>query len=179
MKNKLYLLTLCLLTLTHSKGFAETGTVSANLDIHVPSLNYESLLGTQNIWADFEYLGTNPQGKHIWGLKNYGANPNNVPQPPETVKWLGKTMLESSGWKAKINIGCLDKDKDCGTIDFQSLNCAGKLTYTGQKYERYVFAEKLEYGSCVKGCEIHIESNGASYKEFCGEQFTGAGKLTY
>ena len=53
---------------------AEAGTVSSNLDIHMPSLNYKSLLGTQNIWADLEYLGKNSEGRHIWGLENYGAN---------------------------------------------------------------------------------------------------------
>ena len=50
------------------------GTVSPDLDIHMPSLNYETLLGTQNIWADLEYLGTNNEGKHIWGLKDFGTN---------------------------------------------------------------------------------------------------------
>lgn len=36
------------------------GTVSSNLDIHMPSLNYQPLPGdTQNIWADLEYKGTN------------------------------------------------------------------------------------------------------------------------
>ncbi len=51
-----------------------SGVVSPNLDIHMPSLNYQSILGTQNIWADLEYLGTNSEGKHIWGLKDFGVN---------------------------------------------------------------------------------------------------------
>lgn len=51
-----------------------SGTVTSNLDIHMPSLNYETLFGTQNIWADLEYLGTNSQGQHIWGLKDFGVN---------------------------------------------------------------------------------------------------------
>lgn len=50
------------------------GTVSSNLDIHMPSLNYQSLFGIQNIWADFEYLGENLEGKHTWELKNFGVN---------------------------------------------------------------------------------------------------------
>jgi len=53
---------------------AEAGTVSSSLDIHMPSLNYETLFGTQNIWADLEYLGINSDGQHTWGLKDYGAN---------------------------------------------------------------------------------------------------------
>jgi len=53
---------------------SEAGTVSTNLDIHVPSLNYETILGTQNIYADFKYEGKNSEGKHIWSLKDYGSN---------------------------------------------------------------------------------------------------------
>ena len=53
---------------------AEAATLSSNLDIHIPSLNYSTLLGTESIWADLEYLGTNSDGKHIWGLKGVGAN---------------------------------------------------------------------------------------------------------
>lgn len=45
-----------------------------NLDIHMPSLNYQTLFGTQNIWADLEYKGTNSEGQHIWGLKGFGVN---------------------------------------------------------------------------------------------------------
>ncbi len=51
-----------------------SGTVSSNLDLHMPSLNYNSLLGTQNIWADLEYLGKNSEGTHMWGLKEFGVN---------------------------------------------------------------------------------------------------------
>jgi hypothetical protein len=54
-----------------------TGTVSESLDIHMPSLNYTTLLGTQNIWVDFKYSGMNFEGKHIWELKDFGVNQNN------------------------------------------------------------------------------------------------------
>ncbi len=50
------------------------GTVSSNLDIHAPSLDYQSLLGTQNIWADFEFYGENENGELLWKLKDYGVN---------------------------------------------------------------------------------------------------------
>jgi len=50
------------------------GTVSPNLDIHIPSINYESQIGTLNIWTNLEYLGINSDGKHIWGLKDFGKN---------------------------------------------------------------------------------------------------------
>lgn len=51
-----------------------SGTVTSNLDIHMPSLNYQTLLGTQNIWADFEYYGTGPNGEMLWKLKDFGTN---------------------------------------------------------------------------------------------------------
>lgn len=50
------------------------GTVSSNLDIHMPTLKYQSLLGVQNIWADLEYKGVDSEGQHIWGLKDFGVN---------------------------------------------------------------------------------------------------------
>ncbi len=59
---------------TQEENICTPGTVSPNLDIHVPSLDYESLLGKQNIWADLEYLGKNDEGKHIWSLKDFGEN---------------------------------------------------------------------------------------------------------
>ena len=58
----------------HSNPAISSGTVSLNLDIHMPSLDYQSLAGNQNIWADFSYSGLNGEGEHIWVLKKYGAN---------------------------------------------------------------------------------------------------------
>ncbi len=47
-----------------------SGVVSPNLDIHMPSLNYQSI----NIFLDIEYLGINPEGRLTWGLKDAGVN---------------------------------------------------------------------------------------------------------
>ncbi len=52
---------------------SKAGTVSSNLDIHMPSLDYQTLFGTQNIWVDFEY-SHEENGKLYWSLKDYGAN---------------------------------------------------------------------------------------------------------
>ncbi len=52
----------------------EAGTVNSDLDIHMPSLNYQTLFGTQNIWVDFEYYGKGSNGELLWKLKDYGAN---------------------------------------------------------------------------------------------------------
>ncbi len=51
----------------------ETGTVSANLDIYMPSLNYTTLLGTQNIWVNLNF-SHEESGKFYWTLKDYGSN---------------------------------------------------------------------------------------------------------
>ncbi|MDM8567879.1 hypothetical protein QUF74_19800 [Candidatus Halobeggiatoa sp. HSG11] len=40
----------------------------------MPSLNYTTLFGIQNIWADFEYMGQNSDGKFTWILKDFGTN---------------------------------------------------------------------------------------------------------
>ena len=50
----------------------EFSTVSLNLDIHMPCASYKSLARDLNIWIDLEFLGTDSEGKLIWGLKQYG-----------------------------------------------------------------------------------------------------------
>lgn len=50
------------------------GTVSADLNIYMPILNYQSLTGTQNIWANFEFYGQSDTGELLWKLKDYGPN---------------------------------------------------------------------------------------------------------
>lgn len=51
------------------------GRLSPNFDFIVPALNYHSRepeKGLQKVWGNFEYLGTNAEGRHIWGLRNHG-----------------------------------------------------------------------------------------------------------
>jgi hypothetical protein len=50
------------------------GTISPSLNIHMPYLNYQSLDGTQNLWAYFEYYGQTNDGELLWKLKEYGVN---------------------------------------------------------------------------------------------------------
>jgi len=47
-----------------------TGTIGANLDIHIPSATY----GSSNIWFDLEYKGIDAELDNIWKLKSYGNN---------------------------------------------------------------------------------------------------------
>lgn len=53
---------------------SKVGTVSSNLNIYMPSLNYQSLDGNQNLWADFEHYGQDSNGTLLWKLKGYGEN---------------------------------------------------------------------------------------------------------
>ena len=55
-------------------GDSAIGSVSPDLNIHMPSLNYQSLNGNQNLWADFEYYGQGNNGELLWKLKEYGIN---------------------------------------------------------------------------------------------------------
>ena len=59
---------------TNSCEIENIGTVESNLDIHMPSLNYQSLKGNKNLWADFEYYGQGSNGELLWKLKEYGVN---------------------------------------------------------------------------------------------------------
>lgn len=55
-------------------GDSAIGTVSQNLEIHIPSLNYQSLGGLQNLWVDFEYYGQGNNGELLWRQTEYGVN---------------------------------------------------------------------------------------------------------
>ena len=51
-----------------------SGFVSPNLDIHLSSVDYATPSGILNLRADLEYLGTNSEGQHIWGLTSVDVN---------------------------------------------------------------------------------------------------------
>jgi hypothetical protein len=52
-------------------GSATPATISADLDLHIPQLNYVSPSGTMNLWVDFEYVGEN-KGDLLWKLSDFG-----------------------------------------------------------------------------------------------------------
>jgi hypothetical protein len=54
-----------------SNGSATPATISADLKIHIPQLNYVSPFGTMYLWTDFEYAGES-NGSLIWKLTKYG-----------------------------------------------------------------------------------------------------------
>jgi hypothetical protein len=51
----------------------ETPTVKSNLDIHIPTAQYQSSLGNIKLWADLEYAGQNASGQLLWRLKDYST----------------------------------------------------------------------------------------------------------
>ncbi|MCK5831229.1 MAG: hypothetical protein KAH20_13105 [Methylococcales bacterium] len=55
-----------------------TGTVSSNLDIHLPLIEFNSDDLDAKNWIDLEYLGTNAENKHVWGRKAEGNHDTNI-----------------------------------------------------------------------------------------------------
>jgi hypothetical protein len=49
----------------------DTATLSPELNIHIPNLQYGSGSDTMNLWADFEFAGEN-DGSLIWKLSGFG-----------------------------------------------------------------------------------------------------------
>ena len=52
----------------------EGGTISPSLDIFIPSIQYNGLIGNMDIWVDLGFQGANSQGEFIWQLLEVGIN---------------------------------------------------------------------------------------------------------
>lgn len=52
---------------------SQAATVAPNLNIHIPTADYQSLTGTMSIWADLQFV-SNPDGRFLWELSNFGVN---------------------------------------------------------------------------------------------------------
>lgn len=53
---------------------SDPASIGLNLDIHIPSAEYQSLNGTSNFWVDLEFKGTDVDGDMVWKLRDYGSN---------------------------------------------------------------------------------------------------------
>jgi hypothetical protein len=63
----------------HAGETCPTAAVGQNLDISMPSILYSPLIGSSmNLWANFSFYGSAPDGRMLWALNNYGVNPNNT-----------------------------------------------------------------------------------------------------
>ncbi len=62
-------------TNSHADGICPTPILGENLDISMRSILYSPLQGNpMNLWADFSFYGSAPDGKLLWVLNKYGIN---------------------------------------------------------------------------------------------------------
>jgi hypothetical protein len=59
---------------TDSPVASHQPSIAANLNLHIPRLDYQSLGGTMNLWVDLKFNPTD-DGKMWWVLGDYGVNP--------------------------------------------------------------------------------------------------------
>jgi len=132
--------------------------------------------------ATYEWRSTSQYATTVLypiGSTTRQTGPGQATSSENDPPWLGHRLLEQSGWQVSLRIGCLDRGSRCGDIEFRSLNCGGSLRYEELSSDGYVFAEKLNYGNCVRGCKIIIARTGHSYYETCSGRRTGGGRLSY
>jgi len=71
------------------------GTVSENLDVHMPFLTFKD----SSIWADLGFYGQGTNGELLWMLKNYGINEQVYENTPIqfSESWrIGRTIYDVS-----------------------------------------------------------------------------------
>lgn len=124
------------------------------------------ILQEKNDWVEVELPNKNLRG---WSHKKWiSLNPNATKD--KATDWpygLPVKMEEEDGWRAQINLTCLDVDKACATIDYKALNCGGGLIYKGNQNNFYNFEQVLLYGNCVKGCQVALDASKKTYIERC------------
>ena len=49
-------------------------SIALNLDLHIPSVEYQSLAGKMNVWIDLKFMSTDDD-QIWWKLDGYGVNP--------------------------------------------------------------------------------------------------------
>ncbi len=54
-----------------SNASGVTPTISPELNMHIPALQYQTLLGNINLWADFKFAGEN-NGDMLWKFSDFG-----------------------------------------------------------------------------------------------------------
>ena len=79
----------------------------------------------------------------------------------------GGRFVEADGWKARITVDCLLKDKLCGSFRYETLACEGDLIYAGETPTGFAFRTELRAGRCLPGCLLQISSDFKRYAEVC------------
>ncbi|MEE9336469.1 MAG: hypothetical protein V3U87_00165 [Methylococcaceae bacterium] len=109
-----------------------TGTVSSNLDIHLPLMLYQ-FQDDDNVWIDLEYLGRNSEEKHVWGLKEIGDNNPNTCS--ETVG-TGTILTNTDFFMPALNYETAQGIQ----------NIWAKLKYVGKKSDEQQLWQLKDYG---------------------------------
>ncbi len=88
-------------------------------------------------------------------------------QAAHSAALSGGRFVEADGWKARITVDCLLKDKVCGSFRYETLACEGDLIYSGETPTGFEFRTELRAGRCLPGCTLQISSDFKRYAEVC------------
>lgn len=91
---------------------------------------------------------------------------------------MGGRFVETDGWKARITVDCLLKDKLCGSFRYETLACEGDLIYGGETATGFEFRTELRAGRCLPGCTLQVSSDFKRYVEVCKDNSRHEGSLT-
>src|SRR3954468_11966116 len=79
----------------------------------------------------------------------------------------GGRFVEADGWKARITVDCLIKDKVCGSFRYETQACEGDLIYSREIANGFEFRTELRAGRCLPGCTVQLSSDFKRYAEVC------------
>ena len=79
----------------------------------------------------------------------------------------GGRFAEADGWKARITVDCLLKDKVCGSFRYETQACEGDLIYSREIANGFEFRTELRAGRCLPGCLLQLSSDFKRYTEIC------------
>jgi hypothetical protein len=79
----------------------------------------------------------------------------------------GGRFVEADGWKARITVDCLLKDKLCGSFRYETQACEGDLIFSGETAAGFEFRAELRAGRCLPGCTIQLSGDFTRYAEVC------------
>ena len=80
---------------------------------------------------------------------------------------MGGRFVETDGWKARITVDCLLKDKLCGSFRYETLACEGDLIYIGETSTGFEFRTELRAGRCLPACTVQLSGDFKRYAEVC------------
>lgn len=89
----------------------------------------------------------------------------------------GGRFVEADGWKARITVDCLLRDKVCGSFRYETLACEGDLVYSGETATGFAFRTELRAGRCLPGCTIEVSADFRRYAEVCRDSSRHEGVL--